>query len=90
MCAPNHPGLTRRNEEMKYYELWDQRSRNLLGSYGAEWEALALIRDLEADALPVDALALVWGDEDDDDLGGQIAEGAALLARAHAAASHTA
>ena len=59
---------------MRYYEVWDQRSRNLLGSYGAEWEALALI----------------WGDEDDEDLGGQIAEGAALLARAHAAQPHTA
>jgi hypothetical protein len=75
---------------MKYYEIWDQRSRNMLGSYGAEWEALALVRELESESAPVDALALIWGDEDDEDLGGQIAEGPALVTRAHAAASHTA
>ena len=75
---------------MKYYEVWDQRSRNLLGSYGAEWEALALVRELEAESSPVDALALIWGDEDDEDLGGQIAEGSALLARARASQTHTA
>ena len=75
---------------MTYYEVWDQRSRNLLGSYGAEWEALALVRELEAESSPVDALALIWGDEDDEDLGGQIAEGPALLARAHATQPHTA
>jgi len=75
---------------MKYYEVWDQRSRNLLGSYGAEWEALALVRELESEAAPVDALALIWGDEDDDDLGGEIAEGVILLTRARAAVSDTA
>jgi hypothetical protein len=75
---------------MRFYEVWDQRSRNLLGSYGAEWEALALVRELEAGSGPVDALALLWGDEDDDDLGGQIAEGSALVERAHAAETHTA
>lgn len=75
---------------MKYYEIWDQRSRNLLGSYSAEWEALALVRELESESAPVDALTLIWGDEDDEDLGGPIAEGATLLARARAAASHTA
>jgi hypothetical protein len=68
----------------RYYELWDQRTRNCLGSYGAEWEALAVIRELEADALPVDGLALIWGDADDDDAGGPIAEGIALLALARA------
>lgn len=75
---------------MKYYELWDQRSRNMLGSYGAEWEALALVRELESESAPVDALTLIWGDEDDENLGGQIAEGHALVARARAATSHTA
>jgi hypothetical protein len=75
---------------MRYFEVWDQRSRNLLGSYGAEWEALALVRELESESAPVDALTLIWGDEDDDDLGGEVAAGAALLARAHAATSHTA
>jgi hypothetical protein len=71
---------------MKFYEVWDQCSRDLLGSFGAEREALALVRDLEAESGPVDALSLVWGD----DLGGQIAEGATLLMRAHEAASHSA
>jgi hypothetical protein len=75
---------------MRYYEIWDQRSRNLLGSYGAEWEALALVRELESESAPVDALALIWGDEDDEDLGDQIAEGSALLERARAARTHTA
>jgi hypothetical protein len=75
---------------MRFYEVWDQRSRNLLGSFGAEPEALALVRDLEAESGPVDALSLVWGDEDDDDLGGQIAQGAALLRRAHEPTSHSA
>ena len=75
---------------MKYFEVWDQRSRNLLGSYGAEWEALALVRELESESASVDALTLIWGDEDDEDLGGEIAEGAALLARARAAQTHTA
>lgn len=75
---------------MRFYEIWDQRSRNLLGSYGTEWEALALVRDLSEDAAPVDALALVWGDEDDEDQGGQIAEGAALIARARAGRSSSA
>ena len=75
---------------MIFYEVWDQRSGNLLGSYGTEWEALALVRDLAAEAAPVDALALIWGDEDDDDLGGQVDEGQVLLARAHAARPSTA
>ena len=75
---------------MRYFEIRDQRSRNLLGSYGAEWEALALVRELESESAPVDALTLIWGDEDDEDLGGEIAEGTALLARAHAARTHTA
>ena len=75
---------------MKFFEVWDQRSRNLLGSYGAESEALTLVRDLAAESAPVDALALVWGDEDDEDLGGPIAEGDVLLARARAAASSSA
>ena len=75
---------------MRYYEIWDQRTRNLLGSYGAEWEALALVRELESESAPVEALALIWGDEDDEDLGGQIAEGPALLTRARAGQTHTA
>jgi hypothetical protein len=75
---------------MRFYEVWDLRSRNLLGSFGAEWEALALVRELESESAPVSSLALIWGDEDDEDSGGQIAEGATLLARAHAAETHTA
>jgi hypothetical protein len=75
---------------MKYFEVWDHRSGNLLGSYGAEWEALALVRDLATQSLPVDALTLIWGDEDDDDAGGQIAEGEDLVSRARADATHLA
>jgi hypothetical protein len=75
---------------MRYYEVWDQRSGNLLGSYGAKWEALAIVRELATQKMPVNCLALVWGDEDDDDLGGEIAEGPALVARAQAEKSHTA
>jgi len=75
---------------MRFYEVWDHRSRNLLGSYGAEREALALVRDLANQSLPVDSLSLIWGDEDDDEFGGEIAEGPALVARARAAASHLA
>ena len=67
---------------MRFYEVWDQRSGNLLGSYGSEWEALALVRDLAAASAPTDSLALVWGDEDDEERGSQIAEGQGLLARA--------
>jgi hypothetical protein len=70
---------------MRFYEVWDMRSGNLLGSYGAEWEALAQVRDLIAASARVDALELIWGDEDDEDLGGTLAEGTALIARARAA-----
>jgi hypothetical protein len=48
------------------------------------------VRELESESAPVDALALIWGDEDDEDLGDQIAEGSALLERARAARTHTA
>jgi hypothetical protein len=68
----------------KYYELWDLRTRNCLGSYGEEWEALAVIREMDADAMPADELALIWGDADDDEAGGQVAEGEALLVLARA------
>ena len=70
---------------MIFYELWDQKSGNLLGSYAAEWEALALVRELATRAGPIESLALVWGDEDDGEQGEQIAAGPELLARAQAA-----
>ena len=70
---------------MRFYEVWDMRSGNLLGSYAAEWEALAQVRDLDVAAARVDTLALVWGDEDDEEQGGTLAEGAVLIARARAA-----
>lgn len=69
----------------QFYEVWDQRSGNLLGSFGAEWEALALVRELDAASKPVDSLSLVWGDEDDEDTGGCLAEGTVLVTRARAA-----
>jgi hypothetical protein len=73
-----------------FYEIWDQRSGNLLGSYGTEWEALAFVRDLAAASAPVDSLALVWGDEDDEERGSLIAEGQGLLTRARGARSSSA
>lgn len=67
---------------MIFYELWDHRSGNLLGSYGTEAEALALVRDVIARSGRVEGLSLAWGDDEDDELGGEIAEGVELLSRA--------
>jgi hypothetical protein len=68
--------------------VWDARSGNLLGSYGAEAEALALVHDIaaQADAEVLPHLGLVWADDEDEEQGGLVAEGAALVERALAAA----
>ncbi|MDP8922300.1 MAG: hypothetical protein M3O34_05410 [Chloroflexota bacterium] len=75
---------------MRFYEVWDTDSGNLLGSSGTEWEALALVRDLSAGRPDSHAFLLVWGDEDDENLGGEIAAGGELLARARTAGSTSA
>jgi hypothetical protein len=71
---------------MSFYEVWDARSGNLLGSYGTEAEALALVRDLsaQADAEVLPHLGLVWADDEDEEQGGPVAEGAALVEHARA------
>ena len=64
---------------MIFYELWDKTSRNLLGSYGTELEAIALAASIVAEnPRSIDRLTLDWADDDDDDAGGLVAEGAQL------------
>ena len=65
-----------------FYEVWDMTSRNMLGSFGTEWEALALVRELADDPLRLGGLALVW---DDEERGAEIASGRELVTRARAA-----
>jgi hypothetical protein len=72
---------------MTFYEVWDHKSGNLLGSYDEEWDALALVRSLIAQSAPVDSLALTWGGTDPG-FGGTKSEGAALLAYAQAMHGH--
>ena len=61
---------------MIFYELWDKTSRNLLGSYATQQEAVAAAARLVAQDPPSLArLTLDWGDDDDEDAGGLIAEG---------------
>jgi hypothetical protein len=75
---------------VRFFEVWDTKTGNMLGSFGTEWEALALVRDLAAASLPTASLSLVWGDEDDESLGGEIAAGPELLSRAREASSTSA
>ena len=75
---------------MRFYEVWDTASGNVLGSFGTEWEALALVRDLASRRPESHALSLLWGDEDDEDLGGELATGGELLARARTAGTTSA
>lgn len=64
---------------MIFYELWDKPSRNLLGSYGTHQKALALAaRIIATDPPSADRLTLDWGDDDDEDAGGLLAEGTKL------------
>src|SRR6266581_2346449 len=64
---------------MIFYELWDKKSRNLLGSFETKEEALALAAGILAgDSSSIDHLTLDWGKDDDEDAGGQLAEGAKL------------
>lgn len=65
------------------YELWDTASRNLVGAYATEAEALTFVRAYVGEhgtAYPT-SWVLLW-DDDDADQAGQIAEGIGLLARA--------
>src|SRR5712691_4883423 len=67
--------------EMIFHELWDIKSRNLVGSYETQEEALAVAARIIAEDPPsIDRLALEWGDDDDEDAGGLLAKGAKLAA----------
>jgi hypothetical protein len=70
----------------KTYELWDSGSRNLIGAYEAEADALQFVRlyvDEHGSAF-AQSWVLLWDDEARDEAG-QIAEGLALLALAERA-----
>jgi hypothetical protein len=67
----------------RVFELWDGASRNLIGAYESEADALAFVRAYVAEHGPgyPSSWALLW-DDDAADEAGQIAEGATLLSRA--------
>jgi hypothetical protein len=69
----------------RIYDLWDIESGNIINTYRTEAEALAAVRDLLAvnDPSYAEALSLGFEQGDQQEL---IAEGAALAARAWAAA----
>ncbi len=67
----------------RIFELWDSTSRNLIGAYESETDALAFVRayvDQHGSSYPT-AWILLW-DDDTADKSGQIAMGPALLERA--------
>ena len=65
-----------------HHELWDLETRNLVGEYDAEDQALDAVRRLIASSWPVEHLALgmEFDDDDigDDELLGPTVSGAAL------------
>jgi hypothetical protein len=71
----------------KTFELWDTATRNLIGAYASEAEALCLVRQYlsQGASEEVEAWVLLWDDDLADD-GGEVASGAALVARAEAEA----
>lgn len=72
---------------MIFYEVWDKTSGNLLGSYRSEAKALTLVRSIveRADSAEAENLVLVSGDDEDEDYGGPVVEGRALLVLAQPA-----
>jgi hypothetical protein len=64
------------------YELWSMTSRNLLGCFGTEAEALAAVRDALERNGPDYAVALALGREDRRGRTRAIAHGSALIERA--------
>ena len=63
---------------MKIYDLWSLHPGNLIAEYDSEGAALAQVRELLADGWPAENLSLGWADTDDDEQGGEIANGPAL------------
>jgi hypothetical protein len=66
-----------------YFELWDLRTRNLVGEFDTEDEALAEVRDVMSLAGEEAATRFVLGMQDlETGLGEEIAGGAELVHRA--------
>ena len=66
------------------YELWDSESRNLLGAYASEDEALTVVRQAIQKHGPPVVATLFLAHEDDDGRSTTIASGGDLLRRAEA------
>ena len=66
------------------YELWDNETRNLLGTYPSEETALAVIRSLLQKHGPGAVASLFLGREDEAGRSTLIADGNALVKRAEA------
>ena len=71
------------------YELWDTKTRNAVGGFDSEAEALAVVREAIRRHGREYANMLVLGCEDDDGESRSIAQGQELAARAEAAAAVT-
>ena len=69
----------------RLFELWDGASRNLIGAYESEADALAFVHAYVTEHGPAypSSWVLLW-DDDAADEAGQVAEGAMLVARAEA------
>lgn len=69
---------------MIFHELWDLSSRNLLGTYETEVEALDVVGEGLAThgAAYVEELALGWADTEDPNRGSEIASRTTLADRA--------
>ena len=73
---------------MIFYELWDKASRNLIASYPTKEAALELASELLAtDPQSAEHLVLEWGDDEDEEAGGCLAEGVQLARLAGTAQS---
>jgi hypothetical protein len=76
-----------RKETMATYELWDMRSGNLVGSWPAETEALAVVREaLDRHGAEVVASLSLLAESTQGDTT-VVAEGAALVERARQVAT---
>ena len=66
---------------MKYYELWDSETANLIADADTPTEILTLVRDMmrEHGALAANTWGLLWADDADEAVGGLIAEGRDLV-----------
>ena len=64
---------------MKFYDVWSIDPSNVIGEYATEDAALDVVRTLLSDGWRADQLSLGWGDSEDEDAGGTIATGAALM-----------